>query len=279
MTVSGKKLCLAIPDTILEEHDTLRDKTAKLGLVARYCSLFGVDAVRVFHDPRGRGESRLIKLVLEYLETPQYLRRRLFPLSDDLRFAGLLPPLRIPSHKPKVPLQKLRSGEYREGVVLADGMSVDIGLDRPGVLRHREAPNRRITVRIAATSPSRVEVSPVERGEVGVYWGYTVDVSGPGSLGDPNFPLRIATSRKGDPLGGVLTRMRADILATGGTTLLFGSPSRGLFEILGKDLRERVDYVVNLYPEQHVVTARSEEAIFSALYLFALLASPSIHGF
>ena len=61
--------------------------------------------------------------------------------------------------------------------------------------------------------------------------------------------------------------------------LIFGSPSRGLFETVGKDLRSRVGYVVNLFPEQNVVTARSEEAILSALYLVGLLASPELPPF
>ena len=124
MTLAGKRVCVAIPDTVLEEQESTREKTTKLGQIARYCALYGVDVVKVFHDPRGRGESAFIKKVLEYLETPQYLRRRLFPLSEDLRYAGLLPPLRIPSHKAKVPLSRLQAGEYREGVVLADGFSV-----------------------------------------------------------------------------------------------------------------------------------------------------------
>src|SRR5580700_169795 len=120
MTLAGKKLSIAFPDTVLEEHDSLREKTVKLGQIARACSVFGVDDVLVFRDPRG-GESGLIRRVLEYLETPQYLRKRLFPLDESLRYAGLLPPLRIPSHKPKVPVESLRPGDFREGVVLEDG--------------------------------------------------------------------------------------------------------------------------------------------------------------
>src|ERR1700686_4114462 len=169
MTLAGKKICIAVPDTVLEEQDSLREKTAKLGQIARYCSIFGVDAIRVFHDPRGRGESSFIKKVLEYLETPQYLRRRLFPLSEDLRYAGLLPPLRIPSHKAKVPLGKLQAGEYRDGVVLTDGFSVDAGLDRPVTLTKREAPQRRITVKITSASPSGVVGLAVDRREIPTY--------------------------------------------------------------------------------------------------------------
>ena len=280
MTLAGKRICVAVPDTVLEEQDSVREKTAKLGQIARYCSIFGVDAIRVFHDPRGKGESSFIKRILEYLETPQYLRRRLFPLSEDLRFAGLLPPLRIPSHKAKVPPARLQPGEYREGVVLADGFSVDAGLDIPITLRKREAPQRRVTLKIITASQSRVEGQPVDRREVQSYWGYSVDVSGTGALlADTAFPLKVATSRLGDPVARVARSLRIDLQGPGGVMLLFGSPSRGLFETVGKDLRSRVSYVLNLFPQQGVVTARSEEAIFSALFLMGLLTSRELPPF
>jgi predicted SPOUT superfamily RNA methylase MTH1 len=280
MTLAGKRICVAVPDTVLEEQDSVREKTAKLGQIARYCSIFGVDAIRVFHDPRGRGESNFIKKVLEYLETPQYLRRRLFPLSEDLRYAGLLPPLRIPSHKAKVPLGRLQAGEFREGVVLADGFSVDAGLDSPVTLRKKETPQRRITLKITSASPSGAEGTPVDRRDVTTYWGYSVDVSGTGALlADPAFPLKVATSRHGDDVARVARSLRIDLQGSRGVMLLFGSPSRGLFETIGKDLRGRVNHVVNLFPGQNVVTARSEEAILSALYLVGFLASPDLPPF
>jgi len=280
MTLAGKRICVAVPDTVLEEQDSIREKTAKLGQIARYCSIFGVDTIRVFHDPRGRGESNFIKKVLEYLETPQYLRRRLFPLSEDLRYAGLLPPLRIPSHKAKVPLGRLQAGEFREGVVLADGFSVDAGLDVPVALRKKETPQRRVTLKITSASQSGAEGVTVDRRDVKAYWGYSVEVSGTGALlADSAFPLKVATSRLGDPVARVARSLRTDLQGAGGVMLLFGSPSRGLFETVGKDLRSRVSYVLNLFPEQNVVTARSEEAILSALYLVGLLGSRELPPF
>ncbi|MDA4116135.1 MAG: RNA methyltransferase [Thaumarchaeota archaeon] len=280
MTLAGKRVCVAVPDTVLEEQDSTREKTTKLGQIARYCALFGVDSVRVFHDPRGRGESAFIKKVLEYLETPQYLRKRLFPLSEDLRYAGLLPPLRIPSHKAKVPLGKLQAGEVREAVVLPDGLSADAGLDAPVSLSRKESPNKRVTVRITSVSPSGVGATRVDRREAKAYWGYSVEVSETAALlADPAFPLKVATSRLGDPIARVARSLRIDLQGSGAVMLVFGSPSRGLFETVGKDLRSRVGYVVNLFPEQNVVTARSEEAILSALYLVGLLASPELPPF
>jgi len=280
LTLAGRRVCVAIPDTVLEEHDSTREKTAKLGQIARYCAIFGVDEIKVFNDPRGRGESAFIRKVLEYLETPQYLRRRLFPLSEELRYAGLLPPLRIPSHKAKTPLDRLQPGELREGVVLADGLSVDAGLDAPIALRKRETPQRRLTVKITSVSPSGVGGVPADPREVKEYWGYTVEVSGVAAiLSDPAFPLKVATSRLGDPVGRVAKELRIDLQGSGALMLIFGSPSRGLFETIGKDLRSRVGYVVNLFPQQNVVTARSEEAILSALYLVGLLVAPDLPPF
>ncbi len=156
---------------------------------------------------------------------------------------------------------------------------MDIGLEIPAFLRRKEPPNRRITVRILSASQSRVEAAPVSRHEVPEYWGYTVE-SSPGSpLQENRFPLKIATSRKGDPLGQVAKRMRIDLHNAQGAMLLFGSPSRGLFELLGKDLRDRSSYVVNLYSGQRVVSVRTEEALFSTLYLVELFSSPEMPPF
>jgi len=68
---------------------------------------------------------------LEYLETPQYLRRALFPKSPALRFAGLMNPIDAPHH--------LRANEwfkYREGVVIkrpskdSKGSWANIGINK-----------------------------------------------------------------------------------------------------------------------------------------------------
>ncbi len=49
--------------------------------------------------------------VLQYLETPQYLRKALFPMHRDLRLAGLMPPLDCPHH-----LRFEDQSEFREGL-------------------------------------------------------------------------------------------------------------------------------------------------------------------
>jgi len=269
MALLGRRVAVAFPDTVLEERDSPRDKTTKLGLIARACSIYGVDVIQVFRDDRGRGESTLIKKVLEYLETPQYLRRRLYPLDDMLRYAGLLPPLKIPSHKPKVPLEKLAVGEVREGVTNTDG-TVDIGLARNPRLQGRTGINRRVTIRIVSTTPLTAEL--IQRDQVNEYWGYSLETgTAEWVFSDQRFGLKVATSRFGNSLQSSIPSLRSAILKAGSVKLIFGSPSRGLFDIVGPELARRSDFVLNLFADQHVETVRTEEAIFAGLNLVNML--------
>lgn len=271
MTLLGLRLAVSIPDTVLEEKESLREKTAKLGFIARACSIYGVDIIEVFQDPVKRGEGRRIRKVLEYLETPQYLRRRLFPLDEDLRFAGLLPPLRTPSHKPKVAFGSLKVGEVREGVTNGDG-TVDIGLDVAPGIREGLPPGKRVTVRLSSTSPPTADV--LGRQDLRGYWGYSVEEKNlEWVVHDGRFGVKVATSRLGAPLSQKIGSLRKDVYKAVGVKLIFGSPTRGVFEMAGRALGTRVDYVVNLFPSQQVETVRTEEAIFAGLALIGMISA------
>ena len=271
MALLGRKIAVSLPDTVLEDKESLREKTAKLGVIARACAIYGVDVIEVFSDPKSRGEEKTVRKVLEYLETPQYLRRRLFPLDEELRYAGMLPPLRIPSHKAKIPADRLPVGEVREGVVNEDG-TVDIGLDVVPKLRQKSSAGKRVTVKVASLRPPLADLIPRER--AGPYWGYTVETRTVSEvLSDPRFRLRIATSRLGTPLADEMGPLMASLKGADGVKLIFGSPSRGLFDIVGPDLPHRVDHVVNFFPEQQVETVRTEEAIFVSLGVVSLLSA------
>lgn len=268
MALQGRIFAISIPDTILEDKDSLRDKTAKLGLIARACSIYGVDLIEVFRDRTGRGEEQLVRKVLGYLETPQYLRKRLYPLDDELRYAGMLPPLRIPSHKGKAPPGTVPLGEVREGVVNKDG-TVDIGLDVEPRLEGRGVPGQRVTVEVTSERPPVARIIPKAR--LKSYWGYQVESKSLEEvLSDAGHMLRVATSKRGTPLVEVEGRLKAALKSAGGVRLIFGPPSKGLYEIVGPDLPQRVDFVVNLFPVQHVETVRTEEAISAGLGLLAL---------
>lgn len=271
MALMGLRIAVSIPDTVLEEKESPRDKTAKLGLIARACAIYGVDVVEVFTDPKRRGEGAKIRRVLGYLETPQYLRKRLYPLDETLRYAGILPPLRIPSHKPRVPYDRVAVGEVREGVTNADG-TVDVGLDVAPKLSERIGAGRRVTVKFASVLPPVAEV--VRKETLKGYWGYRVETKTLGEVfSDPRFAVKIATSRLGTPLERSVGRIRAALRAADGVKLVFGSPSRGLFDMAGGELSRWAGFVLNLFPQQQVETVRTEEAVFAGLGLVSVLSA------
>jgi predicted SPOUT superfamily RNA methylase MTH1 len=265
----GKRVAVAVPDTLLEEKDSLRDKTVKLGSMARAIAIYGVDLVEVFRDPAGKGDGALIRKVLEYLETPQYLRKRLYPIDEDLRFAGILPPLRIPSHSVPSSMEALEAGQLREGVANPDG-TVEVGLAESPRLIGKARANARVTVRVESKQPFTVSQVPSE--EAGDYWGYHVESRRMEEVfSDPRFGLKIATSRLGRPLSAELPRLRGAMARADGVKLVFGSPSRGLFDMVGQGLATRADFVVNLFVGQQTETVRTEEAVFAGLSLVNLL--------
>ena len=269
MALLGRRLAVSIPDSVLEDKESQRDRTTKLGFIARACAIYGVDLIEVFRDKAGHGEGEAIGKVLEYLETPQYLRKRLYPLDETLRYAGMLPPLRIPSHRAKVSMDRLGVGEVREGVVNSDG-TVDIGLDSPFALKGSVGAGKRVTVRVASTRPPLVVQIP--RDSVDEYWGYTVEMRSVDDVVlDARYRVKVATSRLGAPLTESLPRLKASLGSGGAIKLIFGSPSRGLYDIVGHDLDKRVGFVVNLFPGQQVETVRTEEAILVGLSLVSIL--------
>ena len=272
------RLSIALPSSLVSEVPHLREKTHVIGEVGRAAALFRVDDIYIYHDRPD--EARLIRLVLSYLETPQYLRRRLFPRRPELRYVGLLPPLRTPHHPLESRSAKLVKGEFREGVVLAEAEGeflVDVGVERPLRATGR-APSvgGRTTVRVTETRPE-LRGRFVGRGEVDSYWGYGVHVSGLGlgklAMSD-EFDLTVATSRLGVPYPRVEEQLRGRWAGARKVLVAFGSPRKGLKEILAREGRtpeEVVHFTVNAIPEQGCETVRTEEAVYATLAILNLL--------
>ena len=91
-------LSVAIPESSLSDESLKIDKTRKISVLARACAIFKTDTIFVYQEGNNRQDGNLLVMILKYLETPQFLRKRLFPKINDLKFAGVLHPLRIPSH-------------------------------------------------------------------------------------------------------------------------------------------------------------------------------------
>ncbi|KAI7903645.1 putative RNA methyltransferase [Cokeromyces recurvatus] len=184
---------VAIPSSILDSAPTIEMKTILAGQIARALVIFAVDEIVIYEDKVQQAVKNKIadpKLFLarifQYMETPQYLRKQLVPISHDLKFAGLLPPLDVPHHPAKEEATK-----YREGVTLdkskeADSTLVDVGLFRRARIDRALQPGLRVTVElneaIAAADthkgqkplPAKVVSPKVPREKAGLYWGYNI---------------------------------------------------------------------------------------------------------
>jgi predicted SPOUT superfamily RNA methylase MTH1 len=272
-----KHLAIAIPASTISDTPHQREKTAKIGMVGRAAAIFRVDEIIVYSDtPKADQQSDLdfIALLLNYLETPQYLRKRLFKIEPRLQFAGILPPLRTPHHPVTGKTRDLKVGEYREGLVLSEtkeGLLVDIGVEQPALLREKEyAVGDRLTLQVVNVG-GRVQVQAVNRYDVPAYWGYKVRVE-KCSFGqfvtESRFDLVIATAKLGSKFIKVAEAIDKKWSGSQRILVAFGAPSRGLHEIAkaeGAQLDALVDFVVNTIPEQGTATIRTEEALFASL--------------
>jgi predicted SPOUT superfamily RNA methylase MTH1 len=218
---------------------------------------------------------RLCAELLGFIETPQYLRKRLFKLSPTLKFAGILPPLQIPSHDVSRSIRDCKEGDLREGVVVAqrDGtLAVDVGLERTLECRGQIPFGTRITVRLLTVGKSLIgEI--VDSSKISIYWGYRVKQS-KFNLGTllkkERFDLRIGTSRYGTNILDVWSQISSSIRNVGSVLVAFGSPRLGLREILsqeGQTPSDTFNFFINTVEAQNVATVRTEEAIFISLAL------------
>jgi predicted SPOUT superfamily RNA methylase MTH1 len=268
-----RRLWVALPDSILMECSTLREKTEKVGIIGRAVAIFGVDRVIIYHDRRDgtKEDAELVSLLLHYMETPPYLRRALFPIRPDLRYAGLLPPLKMVHHKEYVELSELKHNELREGLVIKAGkaLQVNIGLRKPLELRDDARPGSRITIKIVREN-GQLFCRMAGRDELPRGWGFSIskEASLLSLLKHYRPSLFLATAKEGIPLQLVWKDVFMDVKRADSVLIAFGSPARGLHEILeeeGEKLENVAHYVLNTIPEQCVATVRTEEALLCTL--------------
>jgi predicted SPOUT superfamily RNA methylase MTH1 len=256
----------------------LREKTSRLGFIARALAIFRIEQAIIYHDGNGTEidhEARLIEKILSYIETPQYLRRRLFKMDPDLQYAGTLPPLRTPNHPDK---QNPSPGLVRDAVVVESGSTslAEAGFQKLVRLRWRLPVFDRITIRVTRIA-SDLEGEIVEPTELTIYWGFRV-ARGHSTLRElvrnRKFDMTISTSRKGTDVREITPALKEEWNSSRHPLIVFGSPSKGVPEILaesGLDITNTVDYNLNTIPKQGVETVRTEEALWSSLAVLNLL--------
>jgi len=268
-------LRVAIPDTSLTDCSNLREKTAKVGQIARALAIFRVEEVFLYKTGQLEASKKrdldLLDKLLRYLDTPQYLRRRAFPKSPSLQFAGALPPLRTLSHPLESSLSNLQEGTIRWGIQVRPNL-IDLGLEKL-IDYHETVSEREPTLfRIKSTSP-RIELELIRRSDVDVYWGYEVNrIQRLLDLLKQSKKLtRIGFSKNAPLFDRVERDLNATVSNTHSILAVFGGPTHGILDIYDDsekgDIKYNIDFWINTIPEQGTETVRLEEALLISLGL------------
>lgn len=258
------KISIAIPDSALSDEVTKVNKSRKISAIARACAIFKIQNIFIYEDAGSKEDRHLLVTILKYMDTPQFLRKQLFPKINELKYAGALSPLKIPSHTKSSDPKKIKEGDVRDGIViyLKKQKFLDIGIDQP-IPYHGKGPvGKRVIIYFKKGYPDFV-IKEISKEESPLYWGYKVKERG--SL------FNLLTSWKGDIIltsrkGKKITPKRIKDERVKELLVVFGSPSKGIHEILGNKIKMiQNSNTVNFFPNQGTETVRLEEAIIGTL--------------
>ncbi|MGC9152356.1 MAG: putative RNA uridine N3 methyltransferase [Vulcanisaeta sp.] len=267
---------IAIPSDFLAEAPDDREAVRKIGYLGRGAAIFQVNKIIIYRHKLASNKDRADFIIknLQYLSTPPYLRKDLFKLSRDLRFAGLLPPLKTPNHAPE---GKPQRGEYREGVVVRWDGYFSIVKVGDGIYAKVPKPmplGTRVLVQIDAptTRADTYRAHIVPRDKLSIYWGFEVEHSDLASLFN-NYEGIILTGKEGIDIKDAIESIR-EFMGKDRILVVFGSPYHGVDEILKaenlEDLLRRYPFI-NFIPGQGVETVRTEEAVIAVLSILNLI--------
>lgn len=279
---------IAIPDTALSDSSDLRQKTTKLGQIARTLAIFRVERIIIYPTKQKytqKKDSALISKILRYIDTPQYLRFRIFPRSPALKFAGVLPPLRTQSHPLDSKSSHISKGDIRWGIQIRPG-DIDLGLDKPVNFPERVSEHEATLFRVIKVYPS-IRLEPITRDETEVYFGFDVQEVDNliNFLEKSQGTTRIGLSKNGVPFH----RLNDDIVSmcqsTKSVTLVLGGPRFGIRELIEPkdELKKNIDFWINTIPDQGTETVRLEEALNASLAILnpslgPIVSKPGFHN-
>jgi methyltransferase len=267
---------VSIPDSFLYDVSTESDKALKIFQLSRALSIFRINNLFIYHDkilkPR-QNDLDLMITILEYLDTPPYLRRRLYPKLEILKNVGKLHPIRSHHHKDRIEIRNLRSGEIRVGVIenTQGKYFVDVGFGIPVEYngKHNQS-GRKVNVKILKHK-NFINAIDIEKNEITeLYWGYNVHHIKDLKNIVEKFPLSniILTSRHSKYFNASDNEFSRipDSLSNKSILVVFGSPKFGLDSILSKEnMNISKYYSYNFFPNQGTQTVRLEESIYGVL--------------
>jgi len=261
------KISVAIPDSSLTDESTKLGKTRKISIIARICSIFRINEIFIYHDGKLNNSDRiLLSTILKYLETPQYFRKHLFPKMNLLKFAGVLHPLKIPSHTKIKDPKRIKTGDIREGIIVnfKGNKFLDIGINKLISYFGKKNVGTRVILQFKNGYPN-FSVKEISKEQVDEFWGYRViERANLYSLISSWEGDVILTSRKGEKIN--RSNLKWISKSQKPTLVVFGSPQKGLHDFLGGEINKiKNSKILNFFPHQGTETVRLEEAMLGTL--------------
>lgn len=260
------KFSIAIPNSSLADEQTQRNKTKKISQIARACAIFQIHTIFIYEENKlYRTDCWFMIKIFRYIDTPQFLRKKLFPKEDELKYAGITMPLKIPSHNTINKLQNIKPGNIKDGIIFNyhHKKFIDIGI---GILKYfgKKPIGNRIQIQFKSNYPN-LEYKEIDPKDIKEYWGYNIKTK-------KNL-LEFLYSWKGDI---ILTSKKGNIATiqqlqkykekNEGLLIVFGTTNKGLHEILGNKIYNIPNSkILNFFPKQKTETVRLEEAIGGVL--------------
>ena len=266
------KISIAIPDSCLSDESTQLNKSRKISNIARAASIFRVDTIFVYNDNAEKNDRILLMTVLKYLNTPPFLRKRLFPKINELKYAGVLHPIKISSHVMSSNPKKIKEGDIREAVVvISKGKKfVDVGINSLISYYGKEQVGSKITIQFKKGFPD-LSIKDISKEQISDYWGYAVKERSnlAGILSSWSGKI-ILTSRKGKNLN--VSHTEKYFNSNEPTIVVFGSVDKGIHQILGGKIKQiQNSHVINFFPHQGTETVRFEESLLGVLSILNTL--------
>ncbi len=260
---------IAIPDSAVSDNSDIRSKTEKLFQISRIVAIFQVQNIIIYHDPflkpaRANRERRIITRILKYVECPQYLRKRLFPLSRDTAAVGILSPLAIPHH---AKTRDLKLNEIREAAIFLNQNRVvaDVGgielLEVEGWKKSLKEKTIRVTTKIIKEN-GKFKAKILKNPPKTEYWGYSVNAyqQTMSKVLANRSEYKIATSRTCEPF----SRLKQKLTLKKDLIIAFGGPYSGIPQLLkaeGKKISDIFDTCANTLNKYGTRSLRLEEAM------------------
>jgi hypothetical protein len=268
-------MAIAIPSSIVSEEFDLRERTRKVGYIGRAAAIFRVEDIVIYIDDDAKN-AEFVKDVLTYLEAPPYLKKRLVKLNPNLRFVGVLPPLKAVHHVPHA-----FGLNIREGVVIDVNevrSIIYVGLEKKVIVYQPLTPGKRVVIKIEKELEDSYIGKVINKEVLDWYWGYKVKVYSSikemfEKLSAEKYRI-ICASKKGIMIYEAEERLRQIMRETDKIITIFGGPKLDVDEIAslnGVDANKYCEETINFIPRQGVESVRTEEAIYIVLSILNYL--------